>query len=156
LACIGRGFSLEFARPRYGRGAAGTLRCGGLYSDGCGLLRLRWFRDPRRPGRSGRDHGISPAIAYRCLDDVITVLADEAPGMHQALALREQMSVRSFIGPFVPVSAPPRGCMMCLPERLCDAPAGQAGRVRGHVQCRGGDGRATRGQECTPSPAGLC
>jgi hypothetical protein len=29
------------------------------------------------------------------------------------------------------------------PVRLCDAPAGQAGRVRGHVPCRGGDGRAT-------------
>jgi len=79
----------------------------------------------------------------RLLDDVITVLADEAPGLHQALALRVRMSVRSFIGPFVPVSAPPRGCMMCRPAWLCDAPAGRAGRVRGHVQCRGGDGRAT-------------
>ena len=98
MACIGRGFSLEFARPRYGRGAVGTLRCGGLYSDGCGLLWLRWFRDPHRPGRSGRDHAISPAIAYRRLDDVITVLADEAPDPHQALALREQMSVRSLSG----------------------------------------------------------
>ena len=91
MACIGRGFSLEFARPRYGRGAVGTLRRGGLYSDGCGLLQLRWFRDPHRPGRSGRDHGISPAIAYRCLND-------EAPDPHQALALREQMSVRSLPG----------------------------------------------------------
>ena len=34
----------------------------------------------------------------RLLDDVITVLADEAPGLHQALALRERMSVRSLIG----------------------------------------------------------
>jgi hypothetical protein len=101
LACIGRGFSLEFARPRYGRGAVGTLRCGdsgGLYSDGCGLLWLRWFRDPHRPERSRRDHGISPVIAYRRLDDVITVLADEAPDPHQALALWEQMSVRSLSG----------------------------------------------------------
>ena len=62
------------------------------------VLWLRWFRDPHRPGRSGRDHGISPAIAYRRLDDVITVLADEAPDPHQALALREQMSVRSLSG----------------------------------------------------------
>jgi len=38
------------------------------------------------------------SIAYRCLDDVITVLAEEAPGMHQALALREQMSIRSLSG----------------------------------------------------------
>ena len=51
-----------------------------------------------REMRSGRDHGISPAIADRRLDDVITVLADEAPGPHQALALREQMSVRSLPG----------------------------------------------------------
>ena len=34
----------------------------------------------------------------RLLDDVITVLADEAPGLHQALALRERMSVRSLSG----------------------------------------------------------
>ena len=102
MACIGRGFSLEFARPRHGRGAVGTLRCGGLYPDGCGLLWPRWFRDPHHPGRSGRDHGISAAIAYRRLDDVITVLADEAPGLHQALALREQMSVRSVYRAFRP------------------------------------------------------
>ena len=53
---------------------------------------------------------------------MITLLADEAPGLHQALALREQMSVRSFIGPFVPVSAPPRGCMMVARMALRRAP----------------------------------
>ena len=53
---------------------------------------------------------------------MITLLADEAPGLHQALALREQMSVRSFIGPFVPVSAPPRGCTMCARMALRRAP----------------------------------
>ena len=58
------------------------------------------------------------------------------------------------IGPFVPVSAPPRGRTMCRPSWLCDAPAVR--RAALHVQCRGGDGRATRGQECTPSPAGRC
>jgi hypothetical protein len=112
LACSGRGFSLEFARPGYGRGAGRALRCGGLYSDGCGLLWLR-FRDPHRPGGSGRDHGISAAIAYRFPDDVITVLADEAPGLHQGPGTAGADERQVFTGPFVPVSAPERGCMMC-------------------------------------------
>jgi len=50
----------------------------------------------------------------------------------------------------------PRRVLMQGPSRLRDALDSQAGRVRGHVRCRGGDGRATRGQEMHPSPAGLC
>ena len=121
MACIGRGFSVEFARPRFGR-------CGRHTALWRALLGWLWAAvatvvpRPRRRGRSGGGHGISPAIDYRCLDDVVTLLADEAPGLHQALALREQMSVRSFIGPFVPVSAPPRGCMMVARMALRRAP----------------------------------
>jgi hypothetical protein len=62
---------------------------------------------------------------------VITVLADEAPGMHQALALREQMSVRSFIGPFVPVSAPPRGACCAYPNGSATRPRVRRAAVAG-------------------------
>lgn len=49
------------------------------------VLGLRWFRDRTDPQRLGRDHRISRATAYRYLDEVIDVLADQAPDLHQAL-----------------------------------------------------------------------
>jgi hypothetical protein len=42
------------------------------------VLGLRWFRDRIGPDALARDHGISRATAYRYLDEVIVVLADEA------------------------------------------------------------------------------
>ncbi len=49
------------------------------------VLVLRWFRDRTSPGALARDHGISRATAYRYLDEVIEVLAEQAPDLHQAL-----------------------------------------------------------------------
>jgi len=46
---------------------------------------LRWFRDRTAPDALARDHGISRATAYRYLDEVITVLAEQAPGLTEAL-----------------------------------------------------------------------
>jgi len=46
---------------------------------------LRWFRDRTAPDALARDHGISRATAYRYLDEAITVLADEAPQLCEAL-----------------------------------------------------------------------
>ena len=43
-------------------------------------LGLRWFRDRTAPDALARDHGVSRATAYRYLDEVIAVLAAEAPG----------------------------------------------------------------------------
>jgi hypothetical protein len=48
-------------------------------------LALRWFRDRTSPGALARDHRISRATAYRYLDEVIEVLAAQAPDLHQAL-----------------------------------------------------------------------
>jgi hypothetical protein len=64
---------------------------------------------------------------------MIMVLAGEAPALHQALALRDKMSARSFCQAFRPCTGAAAGCMMRQPVWLCDALAGQAGRVRGHV-----------------------
>ena len=44
------------------------------------MLGLRWFRDRTTPDALARDHDISRATAYRYLDEVIAVLADQAPG----------------------------------------------------------------------------
>jgi DDE superfamily endonuclease len=49
------------------------------------VLGLRWFRGRAAPGALARDHGISRATACRYLDEVIAVLADEAPDLRQAL-----------------------------------------------------------------------
>ena len=49
------------------------------------VLGLRWFRDRTTPDALARDHGISRATAYRYRDEVITVLAQEAPELSQAL-----------------------------------------------------------------------
>jgi len=49
------------------------------------VLALRWFRGRTAPDALARDHGISRATAYRYLDEVIAVLAEQAPDLHQAL-----------------------------------------------------------------------
>jgi hypothetical protein len=64
----------------------GTPR--GSRALGCfwqGVLGLRWFRDRTTADALARDHGISRATAYRYLDEVIGVLAAQAPGLAGAL-----------------------------------------------------------------------
>jgi hypothetical protein len=46
---------------------------------------LRWLRDRTTADALARDHGVSWATAYRNLDDVIIVLADQAPDLRRAL-----------------------------------------------------------------------
>jgi hypothetical protein len=49
------------------------------------VLGVRWFRDRTTPDALARDHGISRATADRHRDEVITVLAEQAPDLHQEL-----------------------------------------------------------------------
>ena len=49
------------------------------------VLRLRWFRDRTTPKALARDHQISRATAYRYRDEVIDVLAEQAPDLREAL-----------------------------------------------------------------------
>jgi hypothetical protein len=49
------------------------------------VLGLRWFRDRTTADALARDHGISRATACRYLDEVILVLAAQAPGLAEAL-----------------------------------------------------------------------
>jgi hypothetical protein len=49
------------------------------------VLGLRWFRQNADVTALARDHGISRATGYRYLDEVVTVLADQAPDLHDAL-----------------------------------------------------------------------
>jgi len=46
---------------------------------------LRWFRENRDVPALARDHGISRATGYRYLAEVIDVLADRAPDLHETL-----------------------------------------------------------------------
>ena len=52
---------------------------------GQAVVGLRWFRDRTAPDALARDHGISRATAYRYLDEVITVLAEQAPDLAEVL-----------------------------------------------------------------------
>jgi len=49
------------------------------------VLGLRWFRDRTVADALARDHGISRATAYRYLDEVVIVLAEQAPDLREAL-----------------------------------------------------------------------
>ena len=49
------------------------------------VVALRWFRDRTSPDALARDHGISRATAYWYIDEVITVLAQQAPELAEAL-----------------------------------------------------------------------
>lgn len=49
------------------------------------VLGLRWFRQNVEVTTLARDHGVSRATGYRYLDEVITVLAEQAPDLHEAL-----------------------------------------------------------------------
>jgi hypothetical protein len=49
------------------------------------VLGLRWFRQDTDVTALARDHGISRATSYRYLNEVITVLAEQAPDLHDAL-----------------------------------------------------------------------
>ena len=42
------------------------------------VMGLRWFRDRTTADALARDHGVSRATAYRYLDEVILVLAEQA------------------------------------------------------------------------------
>ncbi len=46
---------------------------------------MRWFRDRTTAEALARDHGISRATAYRYLDEVVIVLAEQAPGLRETL-----------------------------------------------------------------------
>jgi len=70
-----------------GRRRRGTPRGSrALTCFGQAVLGLRWFRDRTAAGALAADHGISPATAYRYVDEVIAVLAAQAPELPEALA----------------------------------------------------------------------
>jgi hypothetical protein len=54
------------------------------------VLGVRWFRDRTTCDALARDHRISRATAYRYRDEVIDVLAEQAPDLHQALQRAHQ------------------------------------------------------------------
>jgi hypothetical protein len=71
------------AAERRRRGAPRGSRA--LTCFGQAVVALRWFRDRTAPDALARDHGISRATAYRYIDEVITVLAAQAPDLAGAL-----------------------------------------------------------------------
>jgi hypothetical protein len=58
---------------------------------------LRWFRQNTDVSTLARDHGISRATGYRYLDEVITVLAEQAPDLHEVLRTAKADGVTHLI-----------------------------------------------------------
>jgi hypothetical protein len=83
------------AAERRRRGTPAGSRA--LTCFGEAVLALRWFRDRTSPGALARDHGISRATAYRYLDEVIDVLAAQAPDLRQALERARETGVPHVI-----------------------------------------------------------
>lgn len=61
------------------------------------VLGLRWFRQGVDVTALARDHGVSRATGYRYLDEVVTVLADQAPDLHEALQRAKNDGVAHLI-----------------------------------------------------------
>jgi hypothetical protein len=70
------------------------------------VLGLRWFRDRTTPDALARDHRISRATACRYLDEVIAVLAAQAPDLRAALERAQDEGLRHVIldGKIVPAN----------------------------------------------------
>jgi hypothetical protein len=64
---------------------------------GQAVLGLRWFRDRTATDALARDHGISRATAYRYLDEVLSVLADQAPDLGDALGQAKDQGLSHVI-----------------------------------------------------------
>ena len=61
------------------------------------VFAIAWFRDRPNLARHGRAFGISQATAYRYLHEVIDVLTDRAPDLHQALRRAAEEGVPHLI-----------------------------------------------------------
>lgn len=49
------------------------------------VLGLRWCRDRTGPARLGREHRISRATVYRYVDEIVVVIAGQAPDLQRVL-----------------------------------------------------------------------
>jgi DDE superfamily endonuclease len=61
------------------------------------LYALAWFRDKPDIPRLGRGFGLSQATAYRYLDEAVEVLAEQAPGLHEALERAKEEGLAHLI-----------------------------------------------------------
>ncbi|MER6993717.1 transposase family protein [Saccharopolyspora hirsuta] len=61
------------------------------------VMGLRWFRDRTAIPALARDNNISRATGYRYIDEVIDVLANKAPDLHQALLTAKNDGARYVI-----------------------------------------------------------
>ncbi|GAA1712384.1 hypothetical protein GCM10009680_61720 [Streptomyces yatensis] len=76
-----RELAQHLGRPLYAERRARGTRTGSraLTCYGQAALGLRWLRQNTDVDALARDHGISRATGYRYLDEIVTVLADQAP-----------------------------------------------------------------------------
>jgi len=100
------------------------------------VLGLRWFRDKTAVESLARDHGVSRATGYRYVDEVIAVLADEAPQLPDALAraLAEGVAFVILDGKVVPADRCKEKTVSVKGEAIDLWYSGKAHRHGGNVQ----------------------
>jgi DDE superfamily endonuclease len=100
------------------------------------VLGLRWFRDKTAVESLARDHGVSRATGYRYVDEVIAVLADEAPELPQALAraLAEGVAFVILDGKVIPADRCKEKTVSVKGEPVDLWYSGKAHRHGGNVQ----------------------
>jgi hypothetical protein len=100
------------------------------------VLGLRWFRDRTAAGALARDHGVSRATAYRYVDEVIAVLAAQAPELPQALerALAEGAAFVILDGKIIPADRCREKAVSVKGEVIDLWYSGKAHRHGGNIQ----------------------
>jgi hypothetical protein len=100
---------------------------------------LRWFRDRTAAEALARDHGVSQATAYRYVDEVVTVLAAEAPELPEALerALAEGAAFVILDGKIIPADRCREKTISVKGEVIDVWYSGKAHRLGGNVQAVG-------------------
>lgn len=100
------------------------------------VLGLRWFRDRTAVGALAADHGVSRATAYRYVEEVITVLAGEAPELPDALAraLAEGVAFVILDGKIIPADRCREKTVSVKGEVIDLWYSGKAHRHGGNVQ----------------------
>jgi hypothetical protein len=116
------------------------------------VLGLRWFRDRTAADALARDHGISRATACRYLDEVVIVLAEQAPDLREALerAKNEGFSRLILDGKIIPSDRCKEPAVSVRGEVIDLRYSGKAHAHGGNVQAVPPDGSPLRVSQAEP------
>ena len=121
------------------------------------MLGRRWFRDRTAPDALAGDHDISRATAYRYVDELIAVLAEEASELRDALERARDKGVPHVIldGKIIPADRCGEKTLSVKNEVIDLWYSGKARTDRGNIQAIFSPRTGSRSGYLMPSPARL-